>query len=242
MEAHIYLTLQRGSIKSDGMMRVQAIRLHVNLTSFNYMGKIKIRGRLEPIEIENSRAQQIKDRKFGNNGAEKADPQDLVDLGEWSGEYSRIVEIELTKTRVDTRDTSEEAREREEKVAAEKWAKLTPEEKGKSIGWFGLAYSSQLGDYSAKPSEELTKKVQKVQAAYYKKNPTHTRVPSEAYGKLLPEKKGTASLAQKMSMDNLGNGKVCQNKKCGKKLSGNLDKFCSGSCMLTAQNGELSTE
>lgn len=206
------------------------------------MAKIKIKGRIEAIELDNARAQKIKDRKFGDNGVEKADPQDLVDLGDWSGEYSRIVEIDMDKderTRVDP----QEQQRIEEKEADERWEKMSPEAKGKSTGWFGLAYSANIGDFSARPSEDLLKKVQKAQAEYYKKNPKVRKMPTEAYGDLLPSKKNKAGIAEKMSVDEIKeNDSKCENIKCGIELKGGLSRFCSGKCMLIVQNGDLSTD
>lgn len=154
------------------------------------MARIKIRGRFEAIEIDNARAQKVKDRKFGNNGVEKAEPQELVDLGNWAGEYGRIVEIELDSTRREvSAESREEIHKREEKEAQETWERKTPEEKGESTGWFSFAYSSEAGDYSARPSEKILKKARILQTAYFKKNPAVRIMPREEYGDLLVQKK-----------------------------------------------------
>ena len=67
------------------------------------MAIIKIKGRADPIIVSNDIARKVKQMKFGDeeNHIVKAQSSDLVDLGDqWSGEFSRIVEIELDKLKV----------------------------------------------------------------------------------------------------------------------------------------------
>lgn len=63
------------------------------------MALISIKGRKEPIEISNEIARKIKHRWCGdvNTGAGKADKTDILDLGEWAGEYGAIRSIELDR-------------------------------------------------------------------------------------------------------------------------------------------------
>ena len=204
------------------------------------MAKIKIRGRLEPIEIENEKAQKVKDRKFGFNGVEKAEPTDLVDLGEWAGEYSRIVEIEMTKTS-STRDYAAEKQEREEQERKEQWLKMSPETKAEQIGWFKLAYSMRLGQFKTDPPENVIKEVTARLVKFYTENPTAETYPHSLTEDLLPKKGNTQTLAEKMKM-NGDSERVCKNPNCDNKLPHHVKDFCSGKCMLESKNGQLSTE
>lgn len=63
------------------------------------MAKITIKGRKEPIEVENEIAKRVKSRWCGDptTGAGKAQKDDILDLGEWAGEYGSIRSIELDK-------------------------------------------------------------------------------------------------------------------------------------------------
>ena len=203
------------------------------------LAKVKIRGRSDPLFIDVSRAQKLKDRKFGLNGVEKADAFDTVDLGEWAGEYGRVVEVEMPKKEVDSRShqAEEQRKEREEQ---EKWLKLPPEQKGKGTGYFQLAYSMRVGDFGVKVPADLLKKVEKAQVEFYRKNPTKTRMSADDYGDLLPKKtdKSTSSpteaLGKKMAMPK---PKKC---KCGAEIS-STQEMC-GKCLLDEKNGELSTQ
>lgn len=206
------------------------------------MATIKIRGRLEPITIENDRAYKVKQRKFGLDGVEKAEPTDVVDLGDWAGEYSRIVEIEMTKERRQGEDP-EVVRQREEEAQRQKWLAMSPEEKAKNTGRFKLSYSMRLGDFKAEPPEKVMAEVQARLLKYYTENPK-----AENYGSLLddllPQKlSGAPTLAESKTVEaQKPNGKHCKNPKCGKELTGRLDEFCSGACMLAAKNGEVAEE
>jgi hypothetical protein len=205
------------------------------------MATIKIRGRKEVITLDDDRAKKLKNRKFGLNQTAKADPQDLVDLGVWAGEYGRIIEIEITG-RTETVDQRAKQAAKD-KAEEERWMKSKPEVKAQGVGRFKLVYASRLGDFSAQPSKDVLKKVEKVQCEFYKKNPNTRHLPLEAYGDLLPpvtEKSATrATVAKKMSatMANKENGRKC--KKCDTPLTGNVKDYCSGSCMLAAENGEV---
>ena len=206
------------------------------------MAKIIIKGRREPLEIENARAQIIKNRKLGLNGETPADPLDLVDLGEWCGEYGRIVEIEFTKeVKENGVDSAQAQREREEKEQRERWLKLSPEAKGEATGRFKLSYAMRLGQFKLDPPEDVMKKVVAILTKYYKENPTAMTYPTELTDHLLPPKAGQ-SLAEKMDVNapTQPNGLKC--KKCDTDLKGNVKEYCSGQCMLDDKNGQLSTE
>jgi hypothetical protein len=63
------------------------------------MAKIFIKGRNEPLEVQNEIAKQVKHRWCGDvsTGAGKAEKSDIVDLGDWAGEYGQIRCIELDR-------------------------------------------------------------------------------------------------------------------------------------------------
>ena len=67
------------------------------------MGRIKIKGRRENIELDDTRCQKLKNKWLGLNGERKADIKDLVDIGDWAGEYSQIDSIEIVKEKIDPR-------------------------------------------------------------------------------------------------------------------------------------------
>lgn len=59
------------------------------------MATLYIKRKQDPFTIEDERARAVKNRLFGLNGAAKASPLDLVDLGVWSGQYGQISSIEI---------------------------------------------------------------------------------------------------------------------------------------------------
>jgi len=162
------------------------------------MAKIKIRGRFEPIEIDNARAQKVKDRKFGNNGIEKAEATDVVDLGEWAGEYGRIVEIEMTIA--EKRNSHEQDRAtQEEEERRRQWLALSPEEKGKATGRFKLSYSVRTGEFKKDPPADVMGQVIERQTKFFTENPTAEMCPVSVLEDLLPKQQGE-TLAEKMSV------------------------------------------
>ena len=196
------------------------------------MAFIKIRGRREPVEIDNERARQVKARKFGTDTIEKADPREDLDLGDvWSGEYGQVIGIELTPVKKPQKSKQEEYQE-EERKRIEAWNKLTPTQKGKHLGRFKFIFASRSGNYRQDPPTSILKEAEKIQTTYYKKHPKALECPRAEYEELLPTALEGASLAASKSVDaDKENGLVCQNPKCGKKLTGNLKKYCSGDCM-----------
>ena len=202
------------------------------------MARIKIRGRLEPIEMDNARAQKVKNRKFGLNGEQKAEAIDTVDLGDWAGEYGRIVEIEMTKEV--NNNQSVDNRAIEEEAERKKWLALSPEAKAGALGRFKLSYAMRSGNYSAEPPAELLEKAKKILLKFFTENPTALSYGNEL-DELLPQKKAH-SLAESMDMNKTleTNGRKC--KKCGTDLTANKKEYCSGKCQLDDKNGELSTE
>ena len=60
------------------------------------MANIFIKGKKDTIYLSNERAKKIKQRWLGD-GIEKASGNEILDLGEWCGEYSQIKAIEMEK-------------------------------------------------------------------------------------------------------------------------------------------------
>jgi len=207
------------------------------------MATVKIRGRIDTIELDNVRGQNLKNRKFGLNNTAKADPLELVDLGEWAGEYGRIVEIIIPKRHEPA--TVEDLAKQKEAEAEAKFLKLDPAEKARQrTGLFKLQYAMRIGVLKAQPPEALLKKVVEALTVYFTENPNELHASVKAFEDLLPPKTDKSvsrmGLAKKMSTEDkaVANGLKC--KKCGTELKGNLREYCSGSCMLAAQNGEIS--
>jgi len=164
------------------------------------MATIKIRGRSDPLTIDDATARKIKDRKFGDHGQPKAEPHELVDLGEWSGEYGRITEIEMTKKDLAPNALQEE-KKRKERGYWDKWFAQTPEQKGHTPGFVNAAWSvANVGNYITNPPKEIDDKAYAIRVEYFRKNPTATIVPHSEYGDLLPKKQGRfrTALADKM--------------------------------------------
>lgn len=63
------------------------------------MAQIIIKGRKDPIVVDNDTAKRVKSRWCGDptTGAGKAQKDDILDLGEWAGEYGAIRSIELDR-------------------------------------------------------------------------------------------------------------------------------------------------
>ena len=155
----------------------------------NFMATIIIKGNRLPIEIDNARAREIKYRWLGINGSPKADPEDMVDIGEWAGKYNRILEIRMNKEEPQRKDVAQE-RIDEQKEETEVWLKLTPEQKGCRMARFHFLYACRTGKYNELPHKKISYLAQKIQNDYYRKYPTARFVPSEVYGELLPPRVG----------------------------------------------------
>lgn len=63
------------------------------------MALISIKGRKDPIEVPNDIARKVKRRWLGvfETGEGKAEKTDVLDLGDWAGEYGQIKSVELDK-------------------------------------------------------------------------------------------------------------------------------------------------
>lgn len=78
------------------------------------MALIYVKRRKDPIKISNSRAQAVKDAKFGNGNTPKAENDEFLDLGIWAGQFGEIVQIELDEVAtVNSVDTTQQDRQKE---------------------------------------------------------------------------------------------------------------------------------
>lgn len=162
------------------------------------MATIKIRGRTDSIYLDDERAKKIKDRKFGTPLIAKADANELIDLGDWSGEYGRIIEIEISKKeQEDWRAVERRAqKEQDERLLARPLSVRSRE-----LGWFKLAYSTRTGDFKWQPGAELAEKVIELQTRYFTEHPGAFTVPTDVYGDLLPRKSGVLPIAVSKRVD-----------------------------------------
>lgn len=206
------------------------------------MARIKIRGRREELTLDNERALKLKRRKFGLDNVEKAKPNDGVDLGIWAGEYGQIVSIEIETASVTPASRQQERMDAEEQAEKEAWAKLTPEEKASRIARFKLSYSVRLNDFTAEPPAKVLKELNKRLIEFFTEDSEAPHYPQELVEDLLPPKTGTQSLAERMRVteENLAPDRKCI--QCGNQLPPNVAEYCSGSCMLDARNGKVSTK
>lgn len=94
------------------------------------MSIIIVKGRREPIEIEKDRAKLIKARWLGIDGQPKADPEDILDLGDmWTGQYKRIDSIELNPVFAPHKKNYAEVMQEEAQKEAAQFYLLTPDQK-----------------------------------------------------------------------------------------------------------------
>jgi len=135
---------------------------------------------------------------------EKALPNELIDLGEWAGEYGRIVEIELSSKK-DEVDRNAEDRKREEAEIRRKeqlFLALPPEQKAKTCVFFEVAYCTRrLNQIKCDIPAEDAKRAYDIRVEWFKNNPKSSRCPTSEYpADLVPKKgRGAASMvADKM--------------------------------------------
>lgn len=163
------------------------------------MAFIKIRGRLEAIQVDDARARKIKERKFGVEGiVAKAEPNELIDLGDWSGEYGRIVEIEMS--RKPEENTKREMEERAEMTKNEHWFATPAKVKARSLEWFKLCYSARTKEWRWEPDAETSVKATSIQEKWFTENPRSFTTPPKEYGDLLPPR-GGKTLAQSKQVE-----------------------------------------
>lgn len=191
------------------------------------MAIIVVKGRKEPIELENERALKIKARWLGLDETLKADPNDVVDLGVWAGEYGRIVEIEMTKSVNGTAPEDPMAKQEEEaRRQQELWVKMTPVEKSKATGKFKLKYLMMT---TKKPEQAIIEKAEALLLAFYKKADPAVHAPDSIWYSLLPRQVAP----EKPRVP------ICPSCKVKPAKKGSL--YCSGKCELDSNNGHIST-
>lgn len=191
------------------------------------MAIIVVKGRREPIELENDRALKIKARWLGLDDTPKADPNDVVDLGVWAGEYGRIVEIEMTKAvNGDKPEDPMAKQEAEQRRLDEEWRKMTPDQKSKATGKFKLKYLIMA---KAQPEPAVVAKAEALLLAFYKKAKPEVHAPDEIWYPLLPK---PYILPPPKPL-------ICS--VCKVKEAKRNSLYCSGKCELDAKNGQIST-
>lgn len=156
---------------------------------------------MEPVTVDDDVAKKIKARKFGD-GVAQALPNELVDLGDWCGEYGRIVEIEIPKKVVDNTEEKRKREAEEQRKADEAWRKLPPEKKAERDVFFEVAYCTRrLGQIKCDIPEEDIKRGYDTRIAYFTANPTADRMPLSEYPEDLVPPKGKSArgiLSEKM--------------------------------------------
>lgn len=168
---------------------------------------ISVRGRKEPISLDDERGKAIKILRFGtidNMGRrlkEPADPKDDIDLGSWVGEIGMIRSIEHEKTF--NREDARAKMRREDDAYWTQWFTLSSKEKSKHLGRFKFFYAGRVRfDKTNHPTKKLLAQAQKVQLEYYEKNAMAREVPVHLLDPLLPKRQKHFSLSEKLSVDN----------------------------------------
>jgi len=155
------------------------------------MAKIYIKGRLEPLEVKCEVAKKIK--KSWINKSELDRLSDLLEINEWTGEYSQIKSVETTPDviKAETIDVMTRV-----KLEEEAFRKLPPEEKGKCLSYFKMLWCYANDNWKEEPPKEIMQKAQRILTDYYRRNPHETKAGREVFKELLEGKK---SLVDKMS-------------------------------------------
>lgn len=163
------------------------------------MATIKIKGRTDPLRIPNDRARKLKERWLGdpNRSIEKAPRTDIIDLGDWCGEYGQIASIELDKA--PPSEHVDDQHKEDERIAKENvaWLKQTPEQKALSLEKFKISFKMRHG--FTDPTQEQIDRAHQIQIDYYRAHPTELWVPNEAFGDLLPPSR--SSLSDRMKIN-----------------------------------------
>lgn len=106
-------------------------------------GFIYIKRKKDPIEVTEDRARKIKLLRFGNDGENKADPEELIDLGdEWAGKLGEITAVEIKKDVPKTKPIDPDAERRE--WMRQELAKPI-EERAKELALFKIAWWMRSG-------------------------------------------------------------------------------------------------
>jgi len=169
------------------------------------MALVFIKSRQQPIEINTEKARGIKARWLGDsfNKIEKADIHDVLDLGEWAGEYGQIRSIDLYSKHPDeereSRQKKMEEEQREQRMKEDEFRKLPPEEKAKKMEFFKVTWSVRNGFKSEPIPQKVLDKVYQIQLKYYKNNPEALSVPMSEFILILPKNKSELLEDKKLS-------------------------------------------
>jgi hypothetical protein len=147
------------------------------------MAMIKIKNRSDLIIIPNEMGIRIKDKWLGNSEKKigKANKNDVLDLGEWAGEYGQISSIEIEKEkRID--DISQENEEKLYKEI-EQFRNSSPENKSRNLDKFKTTYF--LKNNHTYPTPDILSKAYDIQLNYFIKNPKAIVVPNEEFNSLI---------------------------------------------------------
>jgi len=156
------------------------------------MAYIYIKGRSEPLEVKCEVAKQIKKRWF-----EKMDTgrqNDLLEIGEWAGEYSQIKCVETTpdrfaSSRVDVMTQAQQEREH--------FRQQPPEKKAECLGYFKMIWWQATQSWGEEPPADILEKAKEILIKYYRKNPNAEHAGREVFKSLIGSKE---TLADKMTM------------------------------------------
>lgn len=164
--------------------------------------RVFIKGRKEPIEIENDRARKLKILRFGDaNGNGKADPMQGIDLGdEWAGELGKISSVELER-----REQTKQAFDQEQSCLedAMKILAIPIAERAKLVGQFKLEWFMRSNLTEKDPPEDVVAQAQEISLGYYTENPQAIRVARELFEPLLSARWGGKNLTNLSLSDRL---------------------------------------
>ena len=166
------------------------------------MAFIYIRKRREPIEVENERARKIKLLRFGNQDGEgKADPSDLIDLGDdWAGEIGQISSVEITKTRPQEVKV-DPLKEQNEWRAAQ--LAMPVEVRAKNLTVFKIAWFMRSGMKQKEPPPTVMEFAERMALNWFKAHPNAPELGGDVLEELLTKhwgaKKGKGLLDKRLS-------------------------------------------
>lgn len=163
------------------------------------MGFIYIKRRREPIEVANDRAYRVKCRWLGIDDTPKAEPTEVLDLGEWAGEYSQIVSVEMSKEAPKPAKTYEE----EEREKHAELMRTPVEERAKMLGAFKLGWFVRSHMTQKEPPATVMDVAERVALAYLKKNPRVAFATNDVFEPIFKQhfgKKAAPTLAEKMTI------------------------------------------
>jgi hypothetical protein len=204
------------------------------------MAKIKIKGRMETIDISRERAEKVKVMKFGNGKpGTKMDGATLIDLDVWSGELSQIAWVDMageSKLSDKAKDDFIKKRIKEREAEEKEWQSKSPLEKSKSCsGWANFYYARITGNCSNTLSAEQMAEVEKALLILFTKVPRHSFPPPSSIIRNLfkIEENPSAEVEEKNNAENKTDLSTATAEKCegcGVELAKGKTRVCSGAC------------